>query len=303
MQFMWRGWRSYYLDCLGGAAYLLLLAVAAQSNNLRVWTVCLALAALVSLVAWAGNYRRNRAIADLPTSRIASAAQGYVELYGRAVPDPEHLIVSPFSAVRCVWYRFQVFQRYERRNWRLTHEGSSHETFVISDGSGQCFVDPDHAEVIKPERRVSYAADYKRVEDILFAGPIYVLGEFTTVGGANMPLNQKEDVSALLAEWKRDKAGLLERFDLDGNGEIDLKEWELARRAAAREVEKQHRELRAASGVHVMRAPANGRLFLLSSLSPQRLKRRYLLLCWLHGLVFVALMLVLLHLQSGRFLA
>lgn len=303
MRFLWRGWRSYYLDCLSGAAYLLLLAVAAQSNNLKAWTICLVLAALVSLVAWAGNYRRNRAIADLPTSRIGSAAQGYVELYGRALPDPEHLIVSPFSAVRCVWYRFQVFQRHDRRHWHLTHEGASHETFVISDGTGQCFVDPDHAEVVGPERRVSYAGDYKRVEEILFAGSIYVLGEFTTVGGSNMPLNQREDVSELLAEWKRDKAGLLERFDLDGNGEIDLKEWELARLAAAREVERQHRELRAAPGVHVMRAPADGRLFLLSSLSPQRLKRRYLLLCWLHGLVFVALMLALLHLQSGRFLA
>ena len=302
MRLMWRGWRSYYLDCLSSAAYLLLLWVAVQLQDPNAWMVCLGLAALVSLVAWAGNYRRNRAIADLPTSRIGSAAQGYVELYGRALLDPEHLIVSPFSAVRCVWYRFQVFQRHDR-SWRLTHEGASHETFVISDGTGQCFVDPDHAEVVGPERRVSYAGDYKHVEDILFAGSIYVLGEFTTVGGANMPLDQREDVSELLAEWKRDKAGLLERFDLDGNGEIDLKEWELARRAATREVEKQHRELRATSGVHVMRAPADGRLFLLSSLSPQRLKRRYLLLCWLHGMLFVALMLALLHLQSGRFLA
>ncbi|MPS48154.1 hypothetical protein [Methylobacillus sp.] len=303
MRLTWRGWRSHYLDCFSGALYLLLLVVAVQLNNHGVWMACLGLGALLSLVAWAAHYRRSRAIADLPTSRIGSAAQGYVELYGRAVPDPEHLIVSPFSAVRCVWYRFQVFQRRDRRHWHLMHEGTSHETFVIGDGSGECFVDPDHAEVIGPERRVSYAAGYKRVEEILFAGPIYVLGEFTTVGGANMPLNQKEDVSALLAEWKRDRPSLLKRFDLDGNGEIDLKEWALARRAAVREVEKQHRELRMAPGVHVMRAPVDSRLFLLSSLSPHRLKRRYLLLCWLHGLVFVVLMLGLLHLQSGRFLA
>lgn len=249
------------------------------------------LSAGVAFMAWVGHYRRCRAIADLPTSRIASAAQGYVEFYGRAVPDPEHLIVAPYSSTRCVWYRFQVFQRRDRRHWQLVHEGTSHETFVMTDGTGQCFVDPDHAEVIGSERRVTYAADYKRVEDILFAGSIYVLGEFTTVGGANMPLNQKEDVSELLAEWKRDKAGLLKRFDLDGNGEIDLKEWELARRAAVCEVEKQHREWRTAPGVHVMRAPADGRLFLLSSLSPQRLKWRYLLLCSMHGAIFVAALL------------
>ncbi|WP_230348258.1 hypothetical protein [Methylobacillus methanolivorans] len=299
MRLMWRGWRSYYLDCLSGAAYLALLLVALQLNDRQASMVCVLLVAVISFVAWIGSNKRSRMIADLPTSRIASAAQGYVELYGRAVPDPEHLIVSPYSAVRCVWYRFQVFQRRDRRHWQLVHEGSSHETFVISDGSGQCFVDPDHAEVIGPERRVSYAGDYKRVEDILFAGSIYVLGEFSTVGGANMPLNQKEDVAELLAEWKRDKAGLLERFDLDGNGEIDLKEWELARRAAVREVEKQHRVLRASPGVHVMRAPADGRLFLLSSLSPQGLKRRYQRWCWLHGLIFVGMLLVLLRLMAG----
>ncbi|MCB5190092.1 hypothetical protein LG198_05060 [Methylobacillus arboreus] len=296
---MLRGWRSYYLDCLSGTAHLALLAVAVQSGDSRVWMACLALAAGVSFIAWAGNYKRMRAIADLPTSRIASAAQGYVELYGRAIADPEHLIVSPFTSLRCVWYRFQVFQRRDGRHWRLVHEGASHETFVITDGSGQCFIDPDHAEVVGQERRVSYAADYKRVEEILFAGSIYALGEFATVGGANMPLNQKEDVAALLAEWKRDKDGLLKRFDLDGNGEIDLKEWELARRAAAREVEKQHRELRTAPGVHVMRAPADGRLFLLSSRSPQRLRRQYLLLSYIHGLVFIIILLALVRLSAG----
>ena len=299
MRFVWRDWRSYYLDCLSGVAYLVLLGFAFQFNDAMAWIACLVLVAGISFVAWIGNSRRNRTIADLPTSRISAAAQGYVELYGRAVPDPEHLIVSPFSSVRCVWYRFQVFQRCDGRHWQLVHAGTSHETFVISDGSGQCFVDPDHAEVIGPERRVSYAEDYKRVEDILFAGPIYVLGEFSTVGGANMPLNHKEDVTDLLAEWKRDKAGLLQRFDLDGNGEIDLKEWALARRAAAREVEKRHREWRASPGVHVMRAPADGRLFLLSSLSPQKLKQRYQRWCWLHGLIFVTVLLVLLRLSAA----
>ncbi|PKO53225.1 MAG: hypothetical protein CVU26_05100 [Betaproteobacteria bacterium HGW-Betaproteobacteria-2] len=71
---------------------------------------------------------------------------------------------------------------------------------------------------------------------------------------------------------------LHERFDLDGNGEIDLQEWELARRAAVREVEKQHREIRAQNGTHIMRAPRDGRLFILSNHSPQRLRNQYL--CW-----------------------
>lgn len=282
---IFQGWRRHYVDLLTSVSHLALLLVALQFRRPDVWQWCLGLVALISGFAWAANYRRLRAIADLPTSRISSAAQGYVELYGRAVPDPEHLIISPFSARRCVWYRYQVYRKRGNKDWHLEHQGVSGETFVISDGSGQCFVDPDHAEVIGPERRVSYEADYKRVEEILFAGAIYVLGELTTVGGANTPLNKSEDVSALLGEWKHDKASLLQRFDLDGNGEIDLKEWELARRAAIREVEKQHRELRTAAGVHIIRAPADGRMFLLSSRSPHRLRQQYLCWGWVHALI------------------
>jgi hypothetical protein len=102
-----------------------------------------------------------------------------------------------------------------------------------------------------------------------------VLGEFHTKGGAHEHLNHKEDVSALLAEWKRDPQVLKERFDLNGDGEIDLREWELARKAAAREVEKNHRELRQQPGIHVMRRPSSGRMYLISNLSPQQLKRKY----------------------------
>ncbi len=104
----------------------------------------------------------------------------------------------------------------------------------------------------------------------------YVLGEFSTVGGANSALGIKEDVNALLAEWKQSPVALRERFDLDKNGEIDLREWELVRRAAVREVQKEHREIRAESSTYVIRAPRDGRLFLISSLSPQKLRNKYL---------------------------
>jgi hypothetical protein len=55
----------------------------------------------------------------------------------------------------------------------------SDNTFEISDGTGKCQVDPDFAEVISPDKRVSYHGIYKHVEELLFAGGhIYVLVEF-----------------------------------------------------------------------------------------------------------------------------
>jgi hypothetical protein len=104
---------------------------------------------------------------------------------------------------------------------------------------------------------------------------LYAIGEFATIGGSSSQLDANADLSALLVEWKKNQPELKRRFDLDGNGEIGPKEWELAVRAARREIGRRHQEIRSQPGVNVMRAPAQGRLFLLSNFEPARLERRY----------------------------
>ena len=270
--------RDRYRQGLTSAGYLVLVGVGLQMGDAAGGTVCLAMIAALGLLACASTYRRARAIADVATSRIGSAAQGYVEVVGRARADTSELILSPYSHIACIWYRYHVYTRDNPRSeWREIDRGASSTTFELSDGSGACRVDPERAEVIAPERRVSYRGDDKLVEEMLFAGvQIYVLGEFATVHGAHAALSVSEDVGALLATWKQDPVQLKKRFDLDGDGQIDLQEWELARRLATRTVEQQHRELRQLGELNLMRAPANGRMFLISTLSPQQLRRRYL---------------------------
>jgi hypothetical protein len=106
-------------------------------------------------------------------------------------------------------------------------------------------------------------------------------------------LSLRDDVSALLAEWKSNPAELKRRFDVDRDGEISMNEWELARKLATRTVEQQHRAIRSQSGIHMVRAPADGRLFLLSTLSPHSLRRRFVLWSWLHLAVAVGAAVVL----------
>ena len=50
--------------------------------------------ACFSLGAWLISHRRYRLTTDMPTSNIASAVQGYVELVGRAEAHPS----APYSA-------------------------------------------------------------------------------------------------------------------------------------------------------------------------------------------------------------
>ena len=270
--------RDRYRQGLTSAGYLMLVGVGLQMGDASGGTICLMLIAALGLLACASTYRRVRSIADVATSRIGSAAQGYVEVVGRAKADPSELIASPYSGIACIWYRYRVYSRDNPRSeWREIDSGASSTTFELSDGSGACRVDPERAEVIAPERRVSYRDGDKLVEEMLFAGGrIYVLGEFASVHGAHATLSVSEDVGALLATWKQDPVQLKKRFDLDGDGQIDLQEWELARRLATKTVEQQHRELRHLGELNLMRAPANGRMFLISTLSPQQLRRRYL---------------------------
>ena len=269
------------------AVYATLAGAAFHAGPGGVQRWCVAALGGVALLAWAAALRRARAIANIATSRIASAAQGYVELQGRA--SIGELILSPLSNTPCIWYRYRVYERDRDDDWKEIESGTSSATFDLNDGSGSCTVDPDHAEVVGAPSTTRQKGDTKEVEELLHGGrSLYVLGEFSTVGGANSVLSLREDVNALLASWKQDQAALHRRFDLNRDGEIDLQEWELARRLATRTVEQEHRAIRAQPGVHVMRAPQDGRVFLLSPLPPQRLRRRYLLWSVLHLAVCLA---------------
>jgi hypothetical protein len=96
-------------------------------------------------------------------------------------------------------------------------------------------------------------------------------------------------VSAVLADWKNDSKQLLERFDLNRDGKIDMKEWELARLQAQREVRKRQSEMQSRSieGTHLLRKPSDGRLFLLANEAPDKLGGRYRFWSWVHLIIFI----------------
>jgi len=286
----WAGLRGRYRQALTTAVSVAALALGLHLGQATGRTICLALAAAVGALAGLSTYLRARTMADVAISRIGSAAQGYVQVRGRASVAPEELIRSPISGTACIWFRYRIYSKDGRRGeWRQIDSGSSFTTFEIADGSGTCRVDPDDAEVVSPEQRVSYRDGDKVVEEFLFGGnQIHVLGEFSTVGGASAALSVSEDVGTLLAAWKKDPAELKRRFDLDGNGEIDLEEWEHARRLATRTVEQQHREIRQLGDLHLMRAPRDGRVYIISPLPAPRLRRRFLAWSAFHFAVALA---------------
>jgi hypothetical protein len=287
---MLRSLRLQIIEPLTVGGYLLLLLIGIEMRTREAWVASLAGIAMFAAAAWVMSYRRARFISDTPTSRIASAAQGYVELIGRGQHHPAGPILSRCTALPCIWYRFIVEKHAGGNKWQRVNSGHSEQSFILDDGSGRCMVDPEHAEVIAKRKERWIQGDYRYTEWLLLPqAKIYALGQFSTIGGANSNLDPRRDVSDLLTTWKQDKDQLLERFDLDGDGVINEREWMLARQQARRDIKKEHELVRLQSGTNVMHKPRDGRLFLISDLDPSRLARRYQVWTWLHlAMLFAA---------------
>lgn len=277
-------WGNTTLLVLDGLA----LAIANDLGGRGAWLAAFGFVCASGLAAWAGNTRRQHWIANVATSRIASAAQGYVEFSGRIEQHADELLPARLSQTPCVWYRYQIEKKDADGDWRVEEFGSSDQTFLLDDGSGTCVVDPEGAEITTDHKRVWTEGQQRYTEYLLLPGdPLYALGEFRTLGQEGSAQDFRQDVGRLLADWKADRPELLRRFDANGDGEIDLAEWEKVRAAAASQVAMEQRE-RAQAALNMLGRPGSGQPFLLSNLGHDGLSRRYRRWAWAHIGIFLA---------------
>ena len=278
--------RREYAQLVTSGAQLALLFVGFHLESREGWLGCLSVMALISFFAWLSALYRLRMVRDTPTSKVASAAQGYVELIGRGRPFGDTPLISKLRQLPCLWYRYQTEQRDSDDKWKTVDSGESSDSFVLRDDTGDCVVDPEYAEIITKHRDQWHQGDYRYTEwKLILSDYIYVIGEFRTRSGA-VEFDSRAELNALLAEWKRDKPALHARFDLNNDGELDMNEWMLARQAAKREVAKMKREVHAQPDLHLIGQPRDGKLFLISNLAPEKLSRRYLFWSWAHVVIF-----------------
>ncbi|MBI4696082.1 MAG: hypothetical protein HY749_18895 [Gammaproteobacteria bacterium] len=245
-----------------------LVATIAQASPAHFWIATLIGSAVIAWCCYAAfaNFKRKRLIEDLPTSLLRSAAQGYVELKGRAELIDGERISGPLTGFPCTWFRYRVEERQQRTSrgrseasWRTVDEGTSASLFYLVDPTGRCAVDPDGA-IVTPSHKVSWygrhrqpdrppnggalrvwfqqlGCSYRYTEErIAVSSPLYALGTFTTHGGVDGGMETNAEVGVLLREWKKDQTELLRRFDRNRDGCIDADEWQAVRAAAAEEV-------------------------------------------------------------------
>jgi hypothetical protein len=283
--------RMHQPGLLSGAFHFVIIALAFQADSAEVWPYALLAMSMVSFCAWVANYRRYRQISDLPTSKVASAAQGYVELFGRSDLLLGKAVTSRLSSTTCCWYSYEIEEKDSNDKWRTVDSGSSVEHFLLVDDTGECVISPDGAEVLTNDGKSWEQNDRRYSECLLLPkGVLYAIGEFnTSTANAVAAGDERADVGSLLAEWKTNQKSLLERFDLNQDGKIDMKEWELARLQAQREVRQRQGEIQARSseGTNILRKPPDGRLFLLANEMPDKLGARYRFWSWVHLVIFI----------------
>jgi hypothetical protein len=279
--------RRRYNDLVTSGVQVGLLVAGVVSETALGWSLALALMAAISLAAWASALKRRRIITDTPTVRLSSAAQGYVEVRGVGHTVPDNPVRSPITGLPCLWYRFKTERRDSDNRWYVEQQGESDASLIVRDGSGEVLVDPDGAEILTVHKETWQRGRTRHTEWKFIAGDnMYVLGDLRTLGGATLTLDFHGDVKALLAEWKRDPAALKARFDQNGDGDIDLDEWENARSAAQKEVHARHRDTRNMPDAHILRAPRD-RPYLIANIDPHKLARRYGLWSLFHLVVFL----------------
>ena len=278
--------RREYAQLLTSGAQLLLLIIGMRLNSRHGWLYCLAAVALISVFAWVSALYRLRTIRNTPTSRIASAAQGYVELVGKGAQFCDPPLLSPLRHQPCLWSRYRVEER-DRSQWKMIDSGETDNSFLLRDETGECVVDPEHAEIITRHCDQWLEGDCRYTEwKLIDQDSLYVIGQFRTQRDGILLFDKRQQLSQLLADWKADMPALLARFDLDRDGKLSPDEWELARLAAAREVEKVASDFQAQSATSIISRPTDGQFFLISNISQASLSRRYLLWGLAHLMIF-----------------
>jgi hypothetical protein len=186
-----------------------------------------------------------------------------------------------------LWCRYKIEQRDGEGDWRKVDSGETFDSFLLCDETGECVIDPEHAE-ISTEHYKQWIDDGCRYTEwkLIQHDVIYVIGQFRTLGGSTLEFDSRAALNALLAEWKEDMPALLARFDLNKDGVLDMDEWSLAREAAKREVEKMLKEVQAQPDTNFLGQPPDGRFFLISNLPQTKLTRRYLLWTVTHLVIF-----------------
>lgn len=179
--------------------------------------------------------RKRWMIRNIPTSPIRSVAMGLAEVAGFA--RQKFPLTSPQWGVDCVYFRYTIEELHRSSkggsHWRVIEQGASAQPFYVEDQTGTLLVNPAGADPAMPYDHRSVEGRFRRTEWFIKPGdPVYVLG---TVRKNRDHLEEHAmRVTEKLRLIKQDPQRM-KTADSDGDGHIDIPEWNAVRDAAEAE--------------------------------------------------------------------
>lgn len=265
-------------------------SIEAEIINLDPVEFWLISAVIAGLALWAfrkmiASYWAARTIENVPTAKIRSAAQGYVELIGNTKMIDGPVIASPLSGKTCVWFRYIIEERRtthskngRRTSWVKIKEQVSDELFLLEDETGQCVIDPEDADVITDNKNRWHndkVIPRRRYTEWLITQNehLYAIGLFKSITHIEQQ-KVREQVSDLLRQWKKnDPNRLVHLYDTNKDGEVDMHEWQQVREDAEKQVKQQNNDF---GSLNVLASsPQHDQQFILSTLPETHLVNRY----------------------------
>ena len=258
----------------------------------------------VGFKMWRDSFRNARLMEDTPTSRIRSAAQGFVELSGIQDTAMDRTPRAPLTGADATWWSYKIEKKKAYRDsdgnrktrWHTLERTTSSDLIRLADDTGEVVVNPAGADVTPSRRQVWYGharkpdrgprggglarifrgGRYRYTQELMRPGdPLFALGHFETRSGVPDSEERARRRTELLAEWKENPAELAARFDEDGDGRVDMQEWERARKAAEAAVEEKAAREATEAQADLLLRPPDGRPFILSTKGQEALARSY----------------------------
>jgi hypothetical protein len=201
------------------------------------------------------NLALYRLLDDLPTSRLRSASQGYVELRGTVLPSADTIRCGK-CAKPCLWFEYYT----RRSEMRVTPTGRTPDIW-LDDGTGRCRIIAEGADLWSARRGESRHAHIEPGDEL------HVLGEFRTQAEELPPPAPGMPPTALELRGQRDPRRLrvhvvrqrlnrlkadqarMDIIDVNKDGRVDTHEWEAAVKATWHGVERDEAQGKALLGI------------------------------------------------------
>jgi len=185
-------------------AFLIVALYVSAGLGIGSYGVMVLMLCLAVVIQWWRKNKRQEWLIRTPTTRIAQAKTGRIELYGQAQEHDGQLLRDPVQDLPCVWFAVKTFPGqwthlmrakpsiavvgFGKRGAALLKEAMSSRPFVLRDASGACLIDPAEAELdIHPAGMV-----YDKALDVTHMVWRVVVGKSLTVFGHFQKTNADE---------------------------------------------------------------------------------------------------------------